>query len=105
VWAAAAVGVLLMLTVFGVELGAASSVRHRAEAAADLAALAAAAHAVDGEQVACAYAARVAESMSTRLRSCRLVGWESFVELGADAVLPRLSGGAASARAHAGPVG
>jgi secretion/DNA translocation related TadE-like protein len=103
VWAAAAVAVLLALAMFGVDLGAAASLRHRAEAAADLAALAAAGHATGGERVACAYAARVAEGMSTRLRSCRLTGWEAFVEMVADGPIAPLPNGTVSARAHAGP--
>jgi secretion/DNA translocation related TadE-like protein len=103
VWAAGAVLVLVALLAFGMHLAAAASGRHRAEAAADLAALAAAAHALDGEPVACAYAVRVVRGMHARLVSCRLSGWEAFVQV---SVIPalRLPGGAeAGGRARAGP--
>jgi secretion/DNA translocation related TadE-like protein len=103
VWAAGAVGVLAVLVVFGVDLGAAAVARHRVEAAADLAALAAAAHAADDEPTACAYAARTAEHMNARVVVCRLVGWEVFVELDARVALPPLAGALAHGRARAGP--
>ena len=47
------VAVLLGMLLIGIELGAAVAARHRAEAAADLGALAAAGHAVHGEGPAC----------------------------------------------------
>jgi secretion/DNA translocation related TadE-like protein len=102
VWAAGAVMVLVALLVFGMHLAAATSGRHRAEAAADLGAVAAAAHAIDGEPVACAYAARVADGMAARLVSCRLAGWDVLVEVG---VTPAISlpGSTATGRARAGP--
>jgi secretion/DNA translocation related TadE-like protein len=105
VWAAVSVAVLVAFTLFGVDLGAAEVARHRVEAAADLAALAGASHAADGEQVACAYSDRVGAAMNTSLSSCRLVGWEVFVELQARVALPPVAGAQASARARAGPVG
>jgi secretion/DNA translocation related TadE-like protein len=105
VWASAAVAVLVAFTLFGVDLGAAEVARHRVEAAADLAALAGAAHAADGEPVACAYSDRIAAAMNTWLGSCRLVGWEVFVELRATVALPPVAGAQAWARARAGPVG
>lgn len=103
VWAASAVAALLVLTVFAVQLGAAVVRRHQAEAAADLAALAAAAHAVDGEPVACAHALRVTEPMSARMTACRVTGWEVTVAV---EVLPGVDlpwSGAARGRARAGP--
>ena len=102
-WAAGAIAVVLAVMVVGVNLGAAASSRHRAEAAADLAALAAASHAGDAEPSACAYAARVADGMAARLVSCRLAGWEAAIEV---EVLPPLSlgrWGVARGRARAGP--
>lgn len=103
IWAAGAVMVLVALLVCGLQLAVATSVRHRAEAAADLGALAAAAHAVGGEPVACAYAERVADGMAGRLVSCRLVGWDALVEVAmpSPALLP--GAGEASGRARAGP--
>lgn len=103
VWAAGAVLVLVTLLVFAVHLAAATSGRHRAEAAADLGALAAAGHAVDGESVACAYAVRVADGMDAQLVGCRLSGWDALVEVTVTPAL-RLPGGPVThGRARAGP--
>ena len=103
VWAASVMAVVLGLALAGVELGMAIGVRHRAEAAVDLAALAAAGHAGEGEMAACAQAARVVERMSAQLTACRVSGWEVRVELEVREVgVPGL-GGAAHARARAGP--
>lgn len=104
VWAAGVIAAVLAVMAVGVNLGAAASSRHRAEAAADLAALAAASHAGDTEPAACAYAARVVDGMAARLVSCRLAGWEAAVEV---EVAPPLSlgrWGVARGRARAGPV-
>lgn len=105
VWAAAMIAVLVAITLFGVDLGAAAVARHRVEAAADLAALAAAAHAFDGAAAACAYADRVAVAMGTALNGCRLMGWEVFVQLEVAVAVPPVVGARVSARARAGPVG
>lgn len=103
VWAAGAVVLLVSLLVFGLHLAAVTSGRHRAEAAADLAALAAASHALDGEQVACAYAARVVHGMTARLLSCRVVGWDALVETVVTPALAPAGTGDARGRARAGP--
>jgi secretion/DNA translocation related TadE-like protein len=103
VWAAGAVSVLMVILVFGLHLAAATSGRHRAEAAADLGALAAASHALDGEPVACAYAARVVRRMTARLVSCRVVGWDALVETTATTALAPPGIGEAHGRARAGP--
>ncbi|HEX4359677.1 MAG TPA: Rv3654c family TadE-like protein [Pseudonocardia sp.] len=104
IWAAGAMAVILAVMVFGVHLGAAASSRHRAEAAADLAALATASHAGDAEPAACAYAARVADGMAARLVSCRLAGWEATVEMEVAPPLSLGGWGVARGRARAGPV-
>lgn len=104
VWAVGVMAVVLVVMLVGLDLGMAIGGRHRAEAAADLAALAAASHADDGEPAACAYAARIAEGMATRLVECRLSGWEVRVELEAGARLFLGAWGAAFGRARAGPV-
>jgi secretion/DNA translocation related TadE-like protein len=80
--------------------GAAVVARHQAEGAADLAALAAAAVAVDGEKAACADARWVVERMEGVLRSCRLSGWDALVEV--DVAFGPF--GSAAGRARAGPV-
>lgn len=104
VWAAGAIAVLVLLMMYGVSMGAAVAGRHRAEAAADLAALAAAGHALDGESAACAYGDRVVEAMAGRMLTCRIVGWEAFVEVEVRAPVSWLPSSAAHGRAHAGPV-
>jgi secretion/DNA translocation related TadE-like protein len=103
IWAAGVIVVVLAVMLVGVNLGAAASHRHRAEAAADLAALAAASHASDGEAAACAYAARVVEGMASRLVACRLSGWDASVETEVRAALMFGLGGAASGRGRSGP--
>lgn len=104
VWAAAAVSVVLVIAVFGVNLGAAVSGRHRAAAAADLAALAAASHVADGVVAACAHSVRVTDGMGTELASCRVSGWEAFVEVEVRPPVPLVPLGTARGRARAGPV-
>ena len=103
IWAAGAVTVLVAMLVFGLHLAAATSGQHRAEAAADLAALAAASHAVDGEPVACAYAARVVRGMTARLISCRVQGWDALVETAVTLALAPAGTGESRGRARAGP--
>jgi secretion/DNA translocation related TadE-like protein len=99
--------VLAVLAVFAVafQLGAAVITRHRAEAAADLAALAGAADAVTGD--ACATAARVAQRMAVRLTSCELDGWEVriLVEATPPGPLGQLGTARATARAGQAEVG
>ncbi|MFJ6798419.1 Rv3654c family TadE-like protein [Streptomyces sp. NPDC091268] len=57
-------------------LGQAVVARHRAAAAADLAALAAAATWAHGPEAACATARRVAEAQAARLTACLVAGEE-----------------------------
>ncbi|PPK65785.1 flp pilus-assembly TadE/G-like family protein [Actinokineospora auranticolor] len=68
-------------------LGSAVVARHRAESAADLGALAAAAHAAAGPEVACGRAERVARRMGARLVACGLDGWVATVEVAVDVVV------------------
>ena len=103
VWAAAAVAVLTTVLAACLHLGAALLARHRAESAADLAALAAAREAVRGEGGACRRAAEIATAMGTEVARCRLVGWNALVEVrvAVPLALPGLT--TASGRAMAGP--
>jgi secretion/DNA translocation related TadE-like protein len=75
-------------------LGQAVVARHRAGSAADLAALAAADRALDGERPACALAARVASAQGAVLRRCVVVGEISDVTAAV---------GSAQVRSRAGP--
>ncbi|MBV9315077.1 MAG: flp pilus-assembly TadE/G-like family protein [Pseudonocardia sp.] len=100
---AGAVAVVVALAVVGLQLATATAGRHRAEAAADLASLAAASHAADGESVACAYAARISAEMAGRLVSCRLSGWEVTVEVAVLTSSLMSEGGEMHGKARAGP--
>jgi len=104
VWAAAAVAVVLVIAVAGMQLGEVLLARHRAESGADLAALAAAGRSVAGQQVACARARGLAERMTVELVSCRLEGWDALVETRVRPGGPLARFGSATARARAGPV-
>jgi secretion/DNA translocation related TadE-like protein len=104
VWAAAGIAVIIGVLVFGLQLGSAITARHRAAAAADLAALAAAGHAVWGAQVACGRAGQIATAMSATLEACELDGWEVRVEVRAELSFSLLVDDAAVGWARAGPV-
>ncbi|ASU77199.1 hypothetical protein CDG81_01455 [Actinopolyspora erythraea] len=88
----------------GVQFGTVVVAGHRTRGAADLAALAAAAYAPEGQRAACSRAAEVTRRMDVRLSSCRTHGWlarirtESTVS-GAPPGMRRVTG-----RALAGPV-
>jgi secretion/DNA translocation related TadE-like protein len=104
VWAAVAIAVLVSIAVCGLHVGEALVTRHQAESAADLAALAAAAHVLPGEQYACGQARRVTDRMRVTLVSCRIHNWDVLVD-----VVARPPGwlgtlGVATAQARAGPV-
>ena len=66
--------VLALVTAALAETGMAAATRHRADLAADAAALAAAAHAEEGGGPACTEAERVLELAGARLVSCVLDG-------------------------------
>lgn len=74
VWVACVIGALC--AVFGVLLaqGEAVLVRHRAAGAADLAALAAADHWMEGGEAACTTAGRIAEAQGSRIVRCAVAG-------------------------------
>lgn len=103
VWAVSALACLMVLAGLGVHLATAMVVRHRVEAAADLAALAAATDAVSGEPQACGRARWVVERMRGRLDSCRLDGWDAVVEVHAEPSGSFGRFGVANAHARAGP--
>lgn len=98
--AVAAVAALLCLTGVGAYLGSAVVTRHRAQAAADLAALAAAARLPSGALAACASAAAVARGMTVRVTECRVRDLDVVVAV----ELVGAFAGTARAVARAGPV-
>ncbi len=102
----AAVLSLVVLVLLGwlVQLGAATAARQRAEGAADLAALAAAAHVTGGPELACAQAGRVTGGMRTRLLTCTPTGREVRVEVAGELPGPLAGLQPPRARARAGPV-
>jgi secretion/DNA translocation related TadE-like protein len=94
VWAAL-VGIVLCVVVGALfTMGQAVTARHRAGAAADLAALAAADHALLGQAQACSLAARTAAAQGARLLRCSVLGEIADVTAAV---------GPAHARSRAGP--
>lgn len=103
VLAAFLVAALSVLAVGGVHVGAAVVARHRAQAAADLAVLAAAAWLPVGRVFACHGAMRVSGQMGAVLRECDVADLDVLVTVTV-AVGGRL-GSEARASARAGPSG
>ncbi|NLU83355.1 Rv3654c family TadE-like protein [Rhodococcus sp. HNM0569] len=96
-----AAAVLVAVTAGVVHVGAAVAARHRAQAAADLSAIAGA-YALDrGIEVACGRAESLAETNGATVDECRVDGWTVTVEVTAD--VPWV-GRTAHATARAGPV-
>jgi secretion/DNA translocation related TadE-like protein len=98
-------GVMVVLTGLLVvaTLGGGYLARHRAAAAADLAALAAAGQVWSGPAAACASAGGVAEANGAVLRSCRVRGEQVEVVASVEVAGPAAVLGDADRRARAGP--
>jgi secretion/DNA translocation related TadE-like protein len=94
---------ILAVTSAAVVVGAAVIARHRAQSAADLAALAAAGRLAAGQGTACGWAVSVAERMDASVTSCTVTALDVVVTIDVDAVLGRWGLGAAHAAARAGP--
>ena len=103
VWAASAFAVLVCVLAAMLDLAGATAARHRAEAAADLAALAAAGQALHGGDAACARAGQIAAGGGGRVTLCRLRGWEAVVEVEVGVRLTLLGTTTVRGRALAGP--
>jgi secretion/DNA translocation related TadE-like protein len=101
VWLLCAGAVVLAFGLTGALAGAAATGRHRAQAAADLGALAGARYALDGGAAACARAAAIVAANRARMAGCRLDG----VDLIVVAEVPVAGVGTARGAARAGPVG
>jgi secretion/DNA translocation related TadE-like protein len=104
VWVAAVIALIGLVLTVAVGYGAAVTGRHRAETAADLAALAAAVRVPDGAAVACRTATRIVTRNGAVLRGCRVAGEDVEVEVGRPVRLGRFGVHTAVARARAGPV-
>ncbi len=100
---AAMIAALAAMTVGGAHVGAAVIARHRAQAAADLAALAGAGSVPAGTDTACAQASALARAMGATTVACALHGLDIVVsvEVPTTLSLPRM--GPARAIARAGP--
>jgi secretion/DNA translocation related TadE-like protein len=105
VWVLALSGVLVALGAAGVLVGSAVVIRHRAEAAADLAALAAAGNAVAGWADPCATASSVAVANGAVLEACSVLpGAVVQIRVGVRMPMGPLGLRWARASARAGPV-
>lgn len=94
---------LLAVTVGALYVGSAMIARHRAQAAADLASLAAAGRLGDGTASACAHASAVARAMRTTVTRCVVDELDVVVTVDVPVALGRLGMGPARAAARAGP--
>ncbi|MDT5013288.1 MAG: hypothetical protein QOH57_4905 [Mycobacterium sp.] len=97
------IAVLVAITLGAVHVGSAVIARHRAQAAADMAALAGATVMPDGPAAACAKAAAVARAMGVEQASCETDGLDVAVTIDAQLALPAWGLGPAHAIARAGP--
>ena len=95
--------VLMALTVGGATVGSAVVARHRAQAAADLAALAAAGQLTAGPQAACASAASLTAAMSATVAACSVDELDVVVTAAVTVRLGRWGVHVARASARAGP--
>jgi secretion/DNA translocation related TadE-like protein len=95
--------VLLAVSTGGLYLGSAVIARHRAQAAADLASLAAAGRVADGADAACARADLVARAMRTTVTQCVIEDLDVVVTVEVSVALGRFGVGPARAAARAGP--
>jgi secretion/DNA translocation related TadE-like protein len=96
-------GLVVLAGVAGAGRGAATVARHRVEAAADLAALAAATRLAGGPGPPCAAAEQVARANGAALLGCRLTGSDVEVEAETTLAFGGLGSYRVQARARAGP--
>jgi secretion/DNA translocation related TadE-like protein len=97
--------VLLAITMGAVCVGSAVIARHRAQASADLAALAAAARLAEGAEQACTRASTLARVMHTSVSQCTVEELDVVVIVEAPVSFGRIGVGSARAAARAGPAG
>jgi secretion/DNA translocation related TadE-like protein len=96
--------VTVLVAIASAAVGSAIVARHRAQTAADLAALAGALDSLDGVEVACARAREIAASNGGHLIACDLDGLDVVVTVEARPSGLAAMGGTARASARAGPV-
>ena len=93
--------VMMAIALIGVRVGSAVVARHRAQGAADLAALAAAARLPSGQAAACQGALEVTHAMGAELADCTVAELDVVIAV---VVAGGPIGGRAHASARAGPV-
>ncbi|WP_459955123.1 Rv3654c family TadE-like protein [Nocardia sp. IFM 10818] len=99
-----AVLAVLAVTLLVAQVGVAVAGRHRAQAAADLAALAAAHDLVGGTAAACARAEEIAGRMAMRVVGCVAADWDVTVTVEARLALGPLGTRVVRTMARAGPI-
>lgn len=95
--------VLVALAVALLHVGSAVAARHRAQAAADLAALAVAAALHRGAESSCGAAESIVSRMRAEMASCTVDGWDAVVTVTAPVFLTAVGVRDARAVARAGP--
>ncbi len=101
--AVAMVALILAACGGAVVVGTAVIARHRAQSAADLAALAAAGRLTAGQETACGWAASLADSMHASVVGCGVEDLDVIVTVDVSVSLSRWGIGTARAAARAGP--
>jgi secretion/DNA translocation related TadE-like protein len=101
--AVAMIAVLLAMSLGFMAIGSAVVARHRAQAGADLAALAAAGRLANGGDTACSWASSVAARMQSHVSACRVDELDVVVAVDVPVRLGRWGMGTAHAAARAGP--
>jgi len=96
---------LIVMTSVVAYVGVAAAARHRVQAAADLAALAAAGALVEGAEAGCAGADALVRRMNSRMRDCDVAGWDVLVTVEQEMPLGPFGVRSVRAVARAGPVG
>lgn len=96
---------LIVVTVLVVQFGGVVVARHRAQAAADLAALAAAGELWNGAEAGCAAAESLGRRMAAHLARCEIDGWDAVITVEEKVPLGPFGTRSIRAVARAGPVG
>ncbi|MFE7744030.1 Rv3654c family TadE-like protein [Nocardia sp. NPDC057455] len=94
---------LIGLTLLIAQVGIVVVARHRAQAAADMAALAAAGALVEGVEAGCAEAHEVARRMGARIRLCEAAEWDATVAVERNVPIGLYGDCVVQASARAGP--
>jgi secretion/DNA translocation related TadE-like protein len=100
--AVGAAGMLVVLAV-GIQIAGATIARHRAEAAADLAALAGATEVRNGREAACGRAGRIASANGASVQNCEILDLDLRVTVRIVVSIGPI-GASATGRGRAGPM-